>query len=528
MRTRMLRRARRAVALVMAGAGVTLLAVSPGLAQSDEVRTTTELFGFDIESDAAPVSVRFFENFIPIPTDPGEPQFELAASYSATDLGTGPNGRAVASSVWPGAAVGDGFGTVTGDESQTYPIRASARYPGRGEESWAQQTNVEGGRAGMFASARGLDVTARSEGGGVPPEAASLVSYGQVRSESVSTVKDGRAVASALATIAEVRLIEGLIVLEGVTTELSATSDGTVSATDGRTTVGGIEVLGMPVRLTDEGAVLVPPDDGDEGGEDDEDEGSDDPLQPLQDLLGPVNQGIQQLTGDLVADGLEETLGIRIEALDHVESIDGAVAERVADGVRITVDASVLRGYLDPLLDLVPLGELLEQIPEDEDGQVARVKGLIFEVLGLAPTIEFVVGSGFVAASASPAFELPSLPPPPPPPPLPPSTGGGTVAPPPPTSSGVSLPPPTSSGAPEVPPASVAPPTADSPSVAPPVAAAAEPLEPFQGVPAAAIGLSLLFGAIPTFWMRSVRDAAVGLAASTEVPTPLPDLRGGA
>lgn len=520
MRTSTPRTLRRGLAMLMAGSGAALLAVSPVLAQSDEVRTTTELFGYDVEADASPVSVRIFENFIPIPTDPGEPQFEITASYSATNLGTGPNGRAVASSIWPGAAVGDGFGTLAGDESQSYPIRAAARYPGRGEESWAQQTTVDELRAGMYAESRGLDVVARSEGGGVPAEAAPVVSYGQVRSEAISRVVDGQAVSRTLATITDLRLLEGVIRIDSVTTELGATSDGETSSTSGRTTVGGIEVMGMPVRLTDQGAVIVAEGTGD--GEDGE--GSDDPLQPLQDLLGPVNTAIQQLTDDLVADGLEDVLGIRIEALDHRETIEGAVAERVAEGVSVTIDLAVLRGYLDPLLDVVPLGDLLAQVPEDPDGNVQQVKGLIFELLGLGPRIQYVVGSGFVAASASPAFEMPDLAPPPPPA-APPLTDGAVSSPSLP-SSGVSLSPPTSSGSGQVPSASVAPP-ASSPSVAPP-AAVSDPVEPFGGVPLAAVGLSLLVGAIPTFGMRSMRDAAVGLGASTEVPRPLPDLRGGA
>ena len=523
MRTTTTTRLRRGVAVLMAAGGAALLAASPVLAQA-EVRTQTELFGYDLEAHASPVSVRFFEDFIPIPTDPGEPQFEITGSYTGAKLGTGPNGRAVASSIWPGAAVGDGFGTLAGDESQTYPVRAAARYPGRGEDSWSQQTAVDGTGAGMFAEARGLDVTARSEGGGVPADAAALVDFGQVRSQSTTTVKDGRAQAHSIATISNVRLLDGLIVLDTVSTELGASSDGNGASTSGHTTVGGIEVLGVPVRLTEQGAVVVPPSDDDGEGDG---EGSGNPLQPLQDLLGPVNQAIQQLTDDLVADGLEETLGIRIEALDHREDLEGPVGERTAEGVSITVDLAVLRGYLDPLLDVVPIGDLLGAIPEDESGGAQQVKGLVYELLGLAPKVQYVVGSGFVAASASPAFEMPELAPPPPPPPPPPPVTSGTTTDTTVPSSGVALPPPTSSGTSDVPAASVAPPSTGSPSVAPP-APVADPMEPFGGVPAAAVGLSLLLGAIPTFGMRSVRDAAVGLSASTDVPHPLPDLRGGA
>lgn len=520
MRTLTTRGLRRGAAVLMATTGAALLVAAPVLAQP-EVRTETDLFGFNIEAHASPVSVRFFEGFIPIPTDPGEPQFELTASYTGATLGTGPNGRAVASSIWPGAAFGDGFGTVVGDESQSYPIRAAARYPGRGEEDWTSQTTFEGVEDfGMYARARGLDVLARSEGGGLPAEAAPVVAYGQVRSESRAVVEDGQAVARGTATIGAVRLLEGLVVLEDVTTHLRATSDGTTASTTGGTTVAGVEVLGMPVRLTDQGAVVVPPDEDGDGGDD----GASDPLGPVQDQLGPANQALQQLTDDLVADGLEDVLGIRIEALGQDESLEDAVGERTAHGVTITVDLAVLRGYLDPLLDLVPVGDVLDALPDDEDGNVRQLRGLVFELLGLGPEIQFVIGSGFVAAAATPAFELPELPPLPD---LPPPGGdggfaGGTTTSP---SAGLDLPPPSASGTTDGPGPSVAPPS--SPDVAPPVAAA-DPIEPFGGVPPAAVGIALLLGAVPTFGMRTVRDAAVGVTATKDVARPLPDLREGA
>lgn len=524
------RRLRRILGVLMAGAGTALLAASPALAAA-EVRTETDLFGFDVEADASPVSVRMFDDFVPIPTDPGEPQLEVTVSYSGATLGTGPSGRAVASSVWPGAALGDGFGAVTGDESQEYPIRASARYPGRGEEDWRAQSGVEGvERLGMHAEARGLDVTARSEGGGVPAAASPVVAYGQVRSASTATVQDGRALARGVASIAQVRLLEGLIVLDDVTTELTATSDGTAAATDGRTTVGGITVFGMPVRLTDRGVEVVPPDEGAGDGDEDRDAG---PLQPLQDLVDPVNEALQTLTDDLVADGLEEVLGIHIEALGQEEVLEGPVAERAAHGLRVTVDLAVLRGYLDPLLDVVPIGQLLDGIPEDGDGNVQQLKGLVYELLGLGPKIQFVVGSAFVAASAAPPFELPEPPPLPDPPPAPPAasappvTTGTTTSPS--TGTDVALPPPTAStGTSEVPAASVAPPAPPPTATVAPPAPTGPPIAPFRGVPAAAVGVSLLLGAAPTFGMRSLRDAALGLRADAAGARALPDLRGGA
>lgn len=500
--TRRRTRTARAIATTMAVAGVGLLLAGPVVAQ-DEVRTHTELFGYNVDAEAMPFTVRFFESFIPIPTDPGDPQFSTSLSFTSARLGTGPSGRAVASSVWPGSAFGDGFGTIIDNEDESYPIRAAANYPGGGEEDWDdEQVATEG--FGMYASARGLDVTARSEGGGLPSEMHALARPGQVRSESTSTVLDGWAEATSTSHASRIALLEGVIILDGVKTTVVARSNGELAETAGRTTVGGMTVLGQPAILTDQGVVIEPEDDPSDGA--------------VGGLLSPVNQILRTLTEDLVADGIEDTLGIRIEALDHEQTINGAIAEREAGGIRITVDVSVLRGYLQPILDLVPTSDLLDLLP-DEDG-ITNLKGLFFELQSLGPTIEYIVGRGVVSASASPAF---SFDPPPPPPPFDPDMVDTQLpAAPLPPMGGVSMPPPSTGGA-------------TSPSVAPaapgpsgPTLAAVEPPPLFQGIPLGFAGALLVLAAAPTWWLTTIREAAVGVGASLDATRSLPNLRGGA
>lgn len=502
-------RLRRVLATGMVVAGVGLLVAPPVVAQ-DQVRTQTELLGYDLKATAAPLTVRIFDNFIPIPTNPGDPQFEITTSHTSARLGSGPSGRAVASSVWPGPALGDGFDQVTGDESQSWPVRATAQYPGSGEDNWEGSQTVPGvENFGMTASARGLDISAFAEGGGIPGPAEGLAAYGQVRSESHATVEDAQAVANSIASISEVRLLEGTIVLKGISTNVTATSDGSEATTSGRTSVGAIEVLGQPVRLTDQGAEVEPP------SEDEQDEGEGDG-NPLGDALEPANQIVQRLSDDLVADGLEETLGITIEALDHEQTIDGTIGKRTAGGVRVTVDMQVLRDYLTPLLNTVALNEVISTLPNDMND----LKGLMFEVLGLGPKLEYVIGRGVVSASASPPFEMaaPDAPPPPPPATSPSTSLPGT-------STSVSSP--VTSGPGEAPQASVAPPaTTTSPET--PALAANEPPPIFQGIPMALAALTLFLAAVPTYGLTNLREHAVGTGASLEPPRQLPDLRGGA
>ena len=79
----------------------------------------------------------------------------------------------------------------------------------------------------------------------------------------------------------------------------------------------------------------------------------------------------------------EETLGIHIEALEHVEDVEGAIGDRAAAGLKVTVNLRVLRSYLRPLLDLIIIlvisgialfgfgfvGEMLAGLREDIRGR---------------------------------------------------------------------------------------------------------------------------------------------------------------
>lgn len=374
---RTLRRSGAAAAVL----GLVLIAAAP---DAGDVRTDPgEIAGFAIEATAAPITVRIFEPFIPIPADPGVPQMELTTGYSSTRLGAGPTSRAVASLLWPGPGVGDGFGNFAEefgmDPDSTYPLRAAAQFPsGPLTEEEALPTG-----AGMRAEALGLDVEAETEFvGELLPD---LFGAGTARSLSRSTVEDGLGTAIADSILSEVSLLEGLISVDGVRTRLVATTDGVEATVRGATDVTGLVVAGTRYAIDRDGVRVE--------AEDEDSPFAQAPSLPLR-LLGVVD--------------LQDLIGVRVEGglVDDLEANEGvAEAGRRAEGVTITLD-------LSPLFDLVnalPVGDLLELLPDD-------VRGQLLPLLSLSPTVEIAIGFAEVEVSATEAFvfEIPDLPEPPP------------------------------------------------------------------------------------------------------------------
>jgi hypothetical protein len=493
-------RSLRDVVTLVAVVTLLLAVVAPASVAADEIRTDPgEIAGFGIDASATPITVRIFEPTIPIPADPGNPNFEIALGFSSTTLGAGPVSRAVSSLVWPGAGVGDGFGNFAEefgmDPDSTYPLRAMGQYPsGEPEESMELPTG-----AGMHAAARGLDVEAETEfvGDLVP----GLAAAGGIRSRSTSTVVDGEGRAVADAVLSKVELLEGLIVIDQLRTRLVATSDGVDASVRGATEFSGLTIAGTRFALGHDGATIV---------EEDEEGGSFDevPTLPLR-LRG-------------VAD-LSDLIGVKVELApveDDVEE-EFAAAGRVAGGLVVTIDATTLFD----LLRLLPADVLLEQLPDDLSSQLRMV-------LGLAPTFEITLGRAVVDASGTEplSFDMPDMDFGPPPP-LGDEVMGDDFT----FEEGADLgfadadlgsgPPPAAGfDGPEV--ASDLPPGAAQPQA---FAPAASFPDPFGGLPAPAILLAAIAIAFTGFGLQRLTGAAlaapIAAAACTATSTGVPDLR---
>lgn len=483
------RLSRRASAgLLVLGVGLTLPATAG--AQDVGVRTDSELGGYVAKAQGAGLSILVFEPVIPLPVDPGTPHLQAQYSYTRTELSTGPQSRALASTLWPGSTIGDGFATIamfTGLPEQDYPVKADARYPD-GPIDHAQEVTPG---VGMQAVAYGLDVVAKAQNGESPNT--DVADLGQFESESYATEMDGAIVTRVISSASDVTLAGGAITIDSVVTELTATSDGVTADTSGTTTVTGLTIAGQGYALDQNG------------------------LRPLSD--GEGESLLDFPLNEVLPAEAQEALGFQIELLDHVEEVDGNAASREAGGVRITT------GF-DTLLDTLPSAEaeaaLLAALGPEVYYETAG------PVFALGPRIEYVIANGVVTSRANLplTFTFPPLPPIPAPP---------AVTPQPTTTPGTTTVSPTTAArpvtSPSLPTPALAEPQIASPSVPAPTVVAAPELEPValplgEGVSSGLALLGFALAGLGAFGLS--RFSLLGLAGSCAqgAPTDVPNLKG--
>ncbi|MEV6239762.1 choice-of-anchor P family protein [Lentzea sp. NPDC051838] len=279
-----------------------LLLLSPAPA-----RAASEIGGFTLSAHAAPVSVLLHTDLIPVPT---EPQGEVHLSYTQTELGSGPIGRSLASSVWPGAAVGTGLPQLLGF---AYPVQANAATPGGpADES----------KSGMRATASAAKTESYA---GARQEVPFLLTTDGLSSTSTNAVSAAEARSSAVTSAQTISLLAGLVVMSGVRFESVAVSDGSKGSGTSTFSVAEFTVLGQkfPVKS---------------------------PAAPPDGLLKAL-----------------EPLGISLAWPEAATKVEGTGATSKSRGLTLTIDVLALRtklglggildGVLAPLLpkELVPL-----------------------------------------------------------------------------------------------------------------------------------------------------------------------------
>ncbi|KJK48558.1 hypothetical protein UK23_16910 [Lentzea aerocolonigenes] len=278
-----------------------LLLLSPAPAQAAEIG------GFTLSAHAAPVSVLLHTDLLPVPA---EPQGEVHLSYTQTELGSGPIGRSLASSVWPGAAVGTGLPQLLGF---AYPVQANAAHPGGPADESKSGMRVSAGasKTESYAGAR-QEVPFLLTADGLSSTSTNVVGASEVRSSAVTSAQT-------------ISLLAGLVVMSGVKFESVAVSDGSKGSGTSTFSVAEFTVLGQkfPVKS---------------------------PAAPPDGLLKAL-----------------EPLGITLTWPTSATKTEGTGATSTSRGLTLTVDVMVLRtklglggildGVLAPLLpkELVPL-----------------------------------------------------------------------------------------------------------------------------------------------------------------------------
>jgi len=305
--------------------------------------------------------------------------------------------------------VPDALTTITSGPA-TY-ARASVADPGEvlaNPDALLSQAGIPGYKAGTFPAypyratanssvgnpqdestpAPGLNARASATSTGSTAEAtmpsstaAAIATFGS-QSAHVTTTTDGHTVTlRALSKVSAFDLANGLLHVDSLVIDLSATSDGHTTTTTGATTISGASVLGQPVTIDASGVhAQAGPSPSPSGG-------------PLEPVNGVLSSALPAAT-DTLNVALKQA-GITITAGGPVALGKGSVKQLAETGLRIDLDVSdkTVPG-LDALLASVPyLPPLAPGVPGVSDLiQLARVHQL--------STIE--VGRAAVALSASP------------------------------------------------------------------------------------------------------------------------------
>jgi len=177
----------------------------------------------------------------------------LTVPETTATLTTGGVGAGLAAIAWPGPVVGNAGTTIlvlqpSAPEQVRMlndPVRAEARTGGTREATFDDVPGTV-----MTAKAEPDDVLARSVTGATLPvgDVAAVSSEGSVSLKGATT-----AVAAAETRVEELSLAGGVVEVGAVVSTASATSDGVTAKAEGRTTVTGVTVAGVPVAVDQDG-----------------------------------------------------------------------------------------------------------------------------------------------------------------------------------------------------------------------------------------------------------------------------------
>jgi hypothetical protein len=316
--------------------------------------------GFNLTGRANGIQVSYnVENVFPLPP----PLFQLSVPEALSTSQSGPSSTALGSAAYPGNVIGNLPAIVAQASPDNagfvppYPLATRADYPAgpyeNGQDIGTASASVAAGELG----AQAISTMASSS---VP----GLIQFGSITTSASTGIEGDQVVSRSRAEFDTISLLFGLIQLDGVVTELVATSNGEVADAVGSTVVGGATMLGIPLSMTSDGLVL---------GEV-TDPTADTPTEPLGQVLGPLGEALGPALTPVV-DGLDTVLdqvlggagslndllaaaGITIQVLEPIVEIDGAEASITSNGVIVNMNYD---GRGDN-----PLAQLLALIPADQ------------------------------------------------------------------------------------------------------------------------------------------------------------------
>jgi hypothetical protein len=383
-----------ALLLVAGGSGLLAAALSNGPAAADST-----LGGFTISALAESISAQYEQPNFPVPATPS---LEFDEGYAATSDNFGPNGTAVASSLYPGQVIANAGPQlallapgVPLPPAPIWPIEATSEYPQTPNTQSTDQPGVNmdstSNANGNVASASiGNDApTAGASGVGVSPVApsssgnpfassSSFVGIGSMSATSSSMTPSTSANADASATVTGISFLGGFINIGSVTSTADAISDGTTGKVTGATVVHNMSIAGTPVTVDAQGI-------------------------HAQGQSAPLSMPVSSINT------LLNELGISIAVNNATDTVNGPSASRTLDGLTMTVDLKTLDNAANQFASLFPpsfTSQLPFALPNDQqltlDLATVQVQSTASPNFVSGNTGN--TGSGGGTASTSPAF----------------------------------------------------------------------------------------------------------------------------
>ena len=406
------RRRRRLTGLAAFGLAAASLGLGSAHAPVQAQDGADQFGGFNLTGRANGIQVSYnVENVFPLPP----PLLQISVPEALSTSQSGPSSTALGSAAFPGNVVGNLPAIVeqaspgNGQFIPPYPLQTRADYPAgpfeTGQDIGTASASVQAGETGSQA----ISTLAAS---GVP----GLIQFGSITTSASSGIEGDQVVARSRAEFGTISLLFGLIQLEGVVTDMVATSNGETAEASGSTTVGGATLLGIPLEISADGLVLGELEDPTAGT----------PAAPLGQVLGPLGEALGPALTPVV-DGLDAVLdevlggvgslgdllaasGITIQVLEPIVEVNGAEASITSNGVIVTINYDGSGDNpLAQLLALVPSdqlpGEGLPGVPLNTSPQA--LVNLLKEthVTGLA------LAYGEASVVASPSFSFTATPP---------------------------------------------------------------------------------------------------------------------
>ncbi len=354
-------------------------------AQPARAAAVTELAG--IQGSAA--ASGFYVFYGPSGVLPVPELLALSAPDALATISSGPSTFARAAVADPGDLLVNPDALLAVAASPSYQAGTLPPYPYR-----VSASSASGQPEAASIPAPGLEARVSARPGGSSAaarfpafDAAALVNVGSVSANATTSTEGSSVTVRAVTKLSDIDLL-GLLRIESLVTDLTATSDGNETKLTGGTEALGATLLGQPVTIDGDGIHIQP-------------NGSGSPLAGLTSTVaGSVN--------DLLRDA-----GITVSLVGPVRLGEGRIGQLASTGLRIDLDVTsdMLPG-LDELIGLLPpIDNPIPGIPGIEDVlQIVQANHLATVELGRGMVSLAASGSepaDDVAVPSVPSVDLP-------------------------------------------------------------------------------------------------------------------------